>query len=131
MTQLENLREGIKNYTVLVKEKEQEILFLRKIVEGKADRSYGIHVAKLAGLPSEVTERAQEILEQLEGGETTSITQDTMVTEKTQDRIPDPFIPQPHIILDEVKQMDLFSMSPLEALNRLADLKQRLENETK
>ncbi|MCA9477507.1 MAG: DNA mismatch repair protein MutS, partial [Nitrospira sp.] len=51
MTQLEGQREGIKNYTVLVKEKGQDVLFLRKIIEGKADRSYGIQVAKLAGLP--------------------------------------------------------------------------------
>ena len=76
MTQLEKVREGIKNYTVSVQEKNQEVLFLRKIVEGKANRSYGIHVAKLAGLPNQVLERAQEILNQLEGGETTSISLD-------------------------------------------------------
>ncbi|MCA9480582.1 MAG: DNA mismatch repair protein MutS, partial [Nitrospira sp.] len=58
MTQLEGQREGIKNYTVLVKEKGQDVLFLRKIIEGKADRSYGIQVAKLAGLPIQIIHRA-------------------------------------------------------------------------
>ena len=133
MTQLEKVREGIKNYTVSVQEKNQEVLFLRKIVEGKANRSYGIHVAKLAGLPSQVLERAQEILMQLEGGETTSMSVDHPLFENLQESTPtsDPSLPKPHIILEEVKQMDLFAMSPLEALNRLADFKQRLENEDK
>ena len=133
MTQLEKIREGIKNYTVSVQEKNQDVLFLRKIVEGKADRSYGIHVAKLAGLPHQVLKRAQEILMQLEGGETTSISMDNLPSENMQEstHLSDPALPQPHIILEEVKQMDLFAMSPLEALNRLADFKQRLEDEDK
>ena len=133
MTQLEKVREGIKNYTVSVQEKNQEVLFLRKIVEGKADRSYGIHVAKLAGLPNQVIDRAQEILMQLEGGEATSISFDHPPSESIQETTPisDTSLPQPHVILEEVKQMDLFAMSPLEALNRLADLKQRLEHEDK
>ena len=66
MTQLELLREGIKNYTVLVQEKGQDVLFLRKIVQGKADRSYGIQVAKLAGIPKPILDRAKNILFQLE-----------------------------------------------------------------
>jgi DNA mismatch repair protein MutS len=127
MTQLETLREGIKNYTVLVQEKGQDVLFLRKIVPGKADRSYGIQVAKLAGIPKPVLDRAKNILAQLE--------QDTSSTKVTPSDEPmnipiEPASPKPHVILDEVKQMDLFSMTPLEALNRLADLKARLnENE--
>ncbi|UCE63559.1 MAG: DNA mismatch repair protein MutS [Nitrospirota bacterium] len=129
MTQLEDLREGVKNFTVLVKEKDQHILFLRKIIEGKADRSYGIHVAQLAGLPSEVIERAQNILRQLEGGETTTEMNDLKNSEKPQEVVSTTSLPQPHVILEEVKQMDLFGMTPLEALNRLADMKRRLETE--
>ncbi len=129
MTQLESLREGIKNYTVLVKEKDQHILFLRKIIEGRADRSYGIHVAKLAGLPLEVIERAQNILMQLEGGETKPEIHDIKISERPQEEISTNSLPQPHVILEEVKQMDLFGMTPLEALNRLADIKRRLETE--
>jgi DNA mismatch repair protein MutS len=129
MTQLEDLREGIKNYSVLVKEKNQNILFLRKIIEGKADRSYGIHVAKLAGLPLEVIERAQNILTQLEGLETKTEIIDLPTSESPQEVVSTTSFPQPHVILEEVKQMDLFGMTPLEALNRLADMKRRLETE--
>ncbi|MDR4494740.1 MAG: DNA mismatch repair protein MutS [Nitrospirales bacterium] len=128
MTQLENVREGIKNYTVLVKEKGHDVLFLRKIVEGKADRSYGIQVAKLAGIPEQILDRARNILEQLEHESSQAnlpsqenLTSDIITLPPTQ--------PTPHVILEEVKQMDLFSMTPLEALNRLADLKARLEEE--
>ena len=125
MTQLENTQEGLKNYTVSIKEKDQDVLFLRKIVKGKADRSYGIHVAKLAGLPEPIIQRAANILSQLEAE---SQTARTMMTEE-QMNLPETTIPPPHIILEEVKQMDLFGMTPLEALNRLADFKRRLETE--
>ena len=128
MTQLESQREGIKNYTVLVQEKGQDVLFLRKIIQGKADRSYGIQVAKLAGIPRSVLQRAQNILEQLEQDHASPAVSDT----KNQETLQLPFeqsSPHPHIILEEVKQMDLFSMTPLEALNRLADFKARLDDD--
>ena len=66
LTKLEGNIRGVKNYSVAVKEYEDNIIFLRKIVEGGADQSYGIEVAKLAGLPQDVIERAKEILEGLE-----------------------------------------------------------------
>lgn len=69
LTDLALTRPGIKNYTVLVREEKNRIAFLRKIVPGAADKSYGLHVARLAGLPEEVIERAQEILGNLEEGE--------------------------------------------------------------
>ena len=94
-------------------------------MEGKADRSYGIQVAKLAGLPYQVIERAQEILAQLEGDVPTSMIPCKEESDVTQQPKPDPSLPQPHVILEEVMQMDLFSMTPLEALNRLADLQRR------
>jgi DNA mismatch repair protein MutS len=128
MTQLEGQREGIKNYTVLVQEKDQDVLFLRKIILGKADRSYGIQVAKLAGIPAPVLHRAKNILEQLEQDNTNPNISDT----KHQRSLPfpsEPYSPHPHIILEEVQQIDLFSMTPLEALNRLADFKARLDEE--
>jgi DNA mismatch repair protein MutS len=128
MTQLEGEREGIKNYTVLVKEIGQDVLFLRKIILGKADRSYGIQVAKLAGIPAAVLHRAKNILEQLEEDNTNPNISDP----ENQRVLPfphEPTSPHPHIILEEVKQIDLFSMTPLEALNRLADFKARLEDE--
>ncbi|MGH7254134.1 MAG: DNA mismatch repair protein MutS, partial [Nitrospirales bacterium] len=149
MTELARQRDGIRNYTVAVKEQDEDVLFLRKIVEGAADRSYGIHVAKLAGLPPPVIARAQEVLAQLEasGG-----TQDPVGTDQEPETLGplfaasgqeghspaaasppspplthDPHLPPPHPIIEEVRQMDLFSMTPLEALNRLAELQRRLD----
>lgn len=125
MTQLEEQRRGIKNYRVAVQEQDGNVVFLRKIVAGRADRSYGIHVAKLAGLPSAVIERAQAVLSQLEQPEQSRST-------SIQEQLPltvDP-LPQPHPIIEEVKQIDLFSMTPLDALNRLAALQRMVKQDT-
>ncbi len=130
MTQLESQRDGIKNYTVQVQEKGQDVLFLRKIIPGKADRSYGIQVAKLAGIPGPVLHRAKNILEQLEQDHASPNLSDTE-SDNIHPVQTDLLSPHPHIILEEVKQMDLFSMTPLEALNRLADLKARLDHDSR
>lgn len=122
MTQLEGLREGIKNYCVAVQERDGDVVFLRKIIPGGADRSYGIHVAKLAGLPPTVIARAQQVLAQLEQpdaaieGTPVSLERETAQTS----------LPKPHPIIEEMKQIDLFSMTPLDALNRLADIQRRI-----
>jgi DNA mismatch repair protein MutS len=116
MTQLESLREGIRNYRVAVQERDGDVLFLRKIVLGGADRSYGIHVAKLAGLPASVINRAQEVLAQLE---------QSNADVQPRDEAARTTLPHPHPLIDEVRQIDLFSMTPLDALNRLADLQKR------
>ncbi len=122
MTQLEQQRSGIRNYRVAVQERDGEVVFLRKIVEGGADKSYGIHVAKLAGLPPSVTARAREVLRQLEQPSSPSSHQ---AQEDTQ---PEPQgLPSPHPIVEEVKQIDLFSMTPLDALNRLAELQRMVQ----
>jgi DNA mismatch repair protein MutS len=122
MTQLELQREGIRNYRVAVQERDGEVLFLRKIVAGGADRSYGIHVAKLAGLPARVIERAQVVLAQLEEPE-------DALTRPTHEQLQQSShpLPQPHPIIEEVKQIDLFSMTPLDALNRLAELQRMVQ----
>jgi DNA mismatch repair protein MutS len=130
MTELAGLREGIRNYTVSVRERNDEVLFLRKIVAGGTDRSYGIHVARLAGLPAPVISRAREVLAQLERpsahvAENSLLSPQHSVLSTPSD---DPSLPQPHPIIEEVRQMDLFSMTPLEALNRLADLQRRLQS---
>lgn len=117
MTQLEQQREGIRNYRVAVQERDGDIVFLRKIVAGGADRSYGIHVAKLAGLPASVITRAHEVLTQLEQPVTSPIPIEPQPTDGNNSRLP-----AAHPIVDEVKQIDLFSMTPLDALNRLAEL---------
>jgi len=124
MTELETLREGVRNYRVAVHERDGDVLFLRKIVPGGADRSYGIHVAKLAGLPTEVILRAQEVLLRLEQPSNTSLAASpTQQLSKS-----DASLPRPHPLLEEVRQMNLFSMTPLDALNTLADIQRRLES---
>ena len=122
MVQLECQREGIKNYRVAVQERDGDVVFLRKIVAGGADRSYGIHVAKLAGLPRSVIERAQAVLTQLEQPESSIV---GSVREQPHQTAPP--LPQPHPVIEEVKQIDLFSMTPLDALNRLAELQRMVQ----
>jgi DNA mismatch repair protein MutS len=117
MTQLESQRIGIRNYRVAVQECDGDIVFLRKIIAGKADRSYGIHVAKLAGLPQEVVGRAQAVLSQLERPEASPT-----VSASDPPRQSSQTLPLPHPLIEEVKQIDLFSITPLDALNRLAEL---------
>jgi DNA mismatch repair protein MutS len=124
MTQLAEQRIGIKNYRVAVQERDGDVVFLRKIVEGKADRSYGIYVAKLAGLPTDVISRAQVVLSQLEQPELAR-------SGSIQEQLPlasEP-LPLPHPIIEEVKQIDLFSMTPLDALNRLAELQRLIKSD--
>jgi DNA mismatch repair protein MutS len=122
MAQLACQRDGIRNYRVAVQERDGEIVFLRKIVAGGADRSYGIHVAQLAGLPASVIERAQMVLAQLEEPE-------SMLTRAAQEPSHQSHHPLPHPVLEEVKQIDLFSMTPLDALNRLAELQRMVQSD--
>lgn len=123
MTQLEQQREGIRNYCVAVQERGGDVVFLRKIVAGGADKSYGIHVAKLAGLPSSVLARAHEVLTQLENSDSTL----SGTIQAPLARTAEPPLPPPHAIIEEVKQIDLFSMTPLDALNRLAELQRMVQ----
>ena len=128
LTELAHSHSGVRNYNVAVRERGEEILFLRKIVEGGSDRSYGIQVARLAGLPRVVIARAQEVLARLETGMSDQdLSPDGMLL--AQDAATDATLPPPHPILDEMRQMDLFKMTPLEALNKLSEMKERLQQE--
>ena len=80
LTELAITRRGVKNYNVAVREYGEQIIFLRQIIPGGADKSYGIHVAKLAGLPPEVISRAQDILENLENNSIAEAGQPSLVT---------------------------------------------------
>jgi DNA mismatch repair protein MutS len=124
MTQLEQQRDGIKNYRVAVQERDGEVVFLRKIVPGGADRSYGIHVAQLAGLPDSVIARAQEVLRQLEQSDSTRAGSAPADSPSSGEPLP-----QAHPIIEEMKQIDLFSMTPLDALNRLAEFQRMVQPE--
>jgi len=120
LTELEGRFDGVKNYCISVKESGDDITFLRKIIRGGASRSYGIQVAKLAGLPEAVIERAKEILLDLEAHDINnnieSIT-GTAVASVTRD-VPE----KEHPLIKDLKTVDVMNLSPLEAMTVLNDL---------
>jgi DNA mismatch repair protein MutS len=132
LTELALTLNGIKNYNIAVKEWNDEIIFLRKIVEGGADRSYGIQVARLAGLPKETIERAKEILSNLESSELNEVGEpkiaqsDTAPAERHTRQI-DIFTTQASPVIKELLDIDTLNMTPLEALNKLHELKKKLQ----
>ena len=125
LSELEGKVQGIRNYCVSVKEYGEDIIFLRKIVRGGTDKSFGIHVAKLAGLPDEVIVRARQVLLQLEK---------TDVNDSKINSLSKPGYEQLSFhsinedILSEIKSLDIESMSPIEALNKLFELKKRVDH---
>ena len=127
ITALEDSREGVQNLTVAVKEERDQVIFLRKIKPGTADRSYGIHVGKLAGLPSTVIARAEAVLAQLEHHASSERMRADLRQRDDHDGEAAATLPPPHPLIEEIKQLELFAMTPLEALNRLADIQQRLD----
>jgi DNA mismatch repair protein MutS len=113
LTQLSDLLPGVRNYNVAVSESEGHVVFLHKIVSGGTDRSYGIHVAQLAGMPRPVIQRASEILSQLEASSGKAV--------QINPNLPQQLIlfPETNPMLDELRELDINSLSPIEALNRL------------
>lgn len=123
LTELEQDVEGVKNYNIAVKKRGEDITFLRRIVAGPADDSYGIEVAKLAGLPSSVTRRAHEVLRQLEAsapGANASMQLDFETVHAYQN----PEVPSE--VVDKLKSVDVETLTPIEALNFLYELKKAL-----
>jgi len=128
LTELADLLSGVKNYHVSVKETGGGIVFLRKVEAGAADRSYGIEVAKLAGLPNEVIERAREVLAEHENAERQLSGQ--LATDEARPAPPAQltiFTPISQPVLDRLREVDLNRLTPLEALNLLAELKKQVE----
>ena len=127
LTELETKIDGIKNYCIAVKEKGEDVIFLRKIIEGGADESYGVHVAKLAGIPSTVTTRANAILKELK---------ETNFTNKAQKENKKPaaamaaqfdlFNYKLGEIASELEKVNLNELTPIDALNVLAKMKAKL-----
>jgi len=113
LTQLAELLPGVRNYNVAVSESEGKVVFLHKIVPGGADRSYGIHVAQLAGLPQAVVQRAAEILRQLEASAGKAVRIDPLAARQIA------LFPETNPLLDELKNLDINNLSPIEALNKL------------
>jgi DNA mismatch repair protein MutS len=128
LTELADRLSGVKNFHVTVKESGGGIVFLRKVVEGAADRSYGIEVAKLAGLPSDVIHRAREVLAEHETAEQSAVTH--LAKDAAENGGPlqlTIFTPLSQKIVDRIKETDLNSISPLEALNLLHELKKQID----
>jgi DNA mismatch repair protein MutS len=126
LTELAEQLSGVKNYHVSVKEAGGGIAFLRKVESGAADRSYGIEVAKLAGLPNEVIARAREVLSEHESAERelTGHLSPGASPPATQLTI---FTPLSQPVLEKLREVDLNRLTPLEALNLLAELKRQIE----
>ncbi len=124
LTELAELLSGVKNYHVSVKETGGGIVFLRKVEPGAADRSYGIEVAKLAGLPSEVIERAREVLAEHENaGQQVSGHLSPGAAPPAQLTI---FTPLSQPVVEKLREVDLDRLTPLDALNLLAELKKEI-----
>ena len=124
LTGMESEFEGIVNYNIAAKKKGDDIVFLRKIVRGAADDSYGIEVAKLAGVPKEVTKRAKEILETLEAG---GIQKKERTTEPSDDDFALSFdnISESEVA-EKLRAVDINTLTPLEAINLIYELKKML-----
>ncbi len=116
LIELARILPGVRNYNVAVTESENNVVFLHKIVPGGSDKSYGIHVAQMAGVPKPVIQRANEILAQLElsSGRTVKVNAQQMA-----------LFPEINPLLDELRSLDINALSPIEALNRLYEWKHR------
>jgi DNA mismatch repair protein MutS len=141
LTELEGKLSNVHNYCIAVKENGDDIVFLRKIVKGGADKSYGIQVAKLAGLPDSVVERAKEILNELLDNDISdiakSITVDTGTTrKKKKEHLDEVDLAQMSLfdtanddtIIEELKNIDIGNLTPLDALNKLYELQNKVKN---
>jgi DNA mismatch repair protein MutS len=100
----------MRNYRMEVKEEGENVIFLHQVVAGSADRSYGIHVAELAGLPRQVVVRARQVLSELEGSR--PLEPQAALSDQLS-------LPLPHPVLEELKQLDLERLTPKDALDKL------------
>ena len=127
LTDLENKIEGVKNYSIAVKEKGDDIIFLRKIVEGGTDESYGVHVAKLAGVPQVVVKRSNEILRSLERKNILGNKVAEKQSKKAQEGQLDLYNYKLAEIAHEVDKIDLNELTPIDALNTLVRIKEKMK----
>jgi DNA mismatch repair protein MutS len=125
LVDLADILPRVKNFNVAVAEEGDKVIFLHKIVPGGTDRSYGIHVAQLAGLPKSVIVRAQEVLAELES----HVSKKSKVPRRKAS-LQIPLFTQGSLLADEITQLDIDSMSPLEAITKLYELK-RMAKENK
>ena len=127
LTQLEDKLEGVKNYSIAVKEKGEDIIFLRKIVSGGTDESYGVHVAKLAGVPKVVTTRANEILRSIERKNVLNEKKLEKENKKETAGQLDMYNYKLAEIAHELDKIDLNQLTPIDALNTLLKMKEKMK----
>lgn len=118
LTVMQDLLDGVKNYSIAVKKRGDDITFLRRIIPGGADDSFGIEVAKLAGLPNSIINRAKEILKELESGSNAP----TVIKEKSED-MQMSLISNDNAVVERLSEIDLNTLTPIEAINLLYELK--------
>jgi DNA mismatch repair protein MutS len=119
LTQLADLLPGVRNYNVAVNESGGQVVFLHKIIPGGADRSYGIHVGQMAGLPSPVVQRAEQILLLLEKSSGKAVKIDPDLPRQMA------LFPETNPLLDELNKLDINALSPIEALNKLYEWRKK------
>lgn len=127
LSELEGQLEGVVNYRITAKEQGEDVIFLRKIVPGGADRSYGVAVAKLAGLPASVIARARQIMARLEvDGQVRGSIGKTILDKSrgTQRQLGIADL-EPIRLVEEISQLDVVSMTPIDALNKLFELNEK------
>jgi len=130
LTELAELFTNVANCNVAVREWMDEVVFLHKILPGGTDKSYGIHVAKLAGVPKPVLERSQEILEELESTFAKEATGQHLSKHKTKQPDKDSLFVQKHkSVLDKLTSVDVNNLTPIEAINLLNRIKEEMHNE--
>jgi len=121
LTKLPEILPKIRNYNVAVNETGKQVVFLHKIIEGGADKSYGIHVAQLAGIPPAVIQRANYILAKLQNEAGTIEVKNVNPTEQI------PLFPATHPVLEELKELDLNNLNPIDALNKLYEWQKEIK----
>ncbi|WP_303849789.1 DNA mismatch repair protein MutS [Seleniivibrio woodruffii] len=131
MTDIAMTNAGVKNLATQVLEHKGELIFMRKVIEGTADKSYGIHVAELAGLPKKVVKRSYEILKNLEKNELSphGIVNTPRSGKDTGGVVQTMLVFDDHPVVDELRKLDLNSITPLMALNVLAAMKEKADKE--
>ena len=127
LSELEGVLEGVANYQISVKEHGEEVIFLRKIIRGGADKSFGVYVARLAGVPHAVVARAQEIEARLEANNINQNTIGRNILEKgkRKNQQQDMFEYGRTELIEELSSLDVLSMSPMDALNKLFLLREK------
>ncbi len=130
LTELAELFGNVRNLNVAVREWMDEVVFLHRILPGGTDKSYGVHVAKLAGIPKSILRRAQEILEELESTFAREATGDRLAKHKTKEPEGDALFVQKHkFVLDRLASIDLDNLTPIEAINLLNQIKAEITGE--